>query len=47
MVRVIGYVVQFALECTVLTAIATAQSASGNHKERLGGLLKYYEREAA
>ena len=42
-----GYVVQFVLLCTVLTAIATAQLARGNHEERLGGLLKYYEREAA
>ena len=30
MVRVMGYVVQFVLLCTVLTAIATAQSAGGN-----------------
>ena len=30
MVRVMGYVVQFVLLCTVLTAIALAQSAGGN-----------------
>jgi hypothetical protein len=30
MVRVMGYVVQFVLLCTVLMAIATAQSVGGN-----------------
>ncbi len=30
MIRVMGYVVQFVLLCTVLTAFATAQSAGGN-----------------
>ncbi len=30
MIRVMGYVVQFVLLCTVLTAVATAQGAGGN-----------------